>query len=237
LIGGLVLVALGVGGWFLIRGRGETVEDVRARYRPQFAELRAKMRRVAANLPPVGSVKADTLPANLDPQPVSGFDLFTGNTAEVMAVHCEGAGPYPKAPDEFEQSSFRFLDSLRETREGAEPDRRRAPEDLAQEYERALAVKYLIVYRAVRFVKLEVNQDSFTGGELDLEVFLVDLGTEKPVGAIRRSLQPKPEISAKVRKGSVDTSTVKFDLYRDLTSKASSEVHRAFYRGTNEKSK
>jgi hypothetical protein len=234
----LVLALLGGGGfagwYYFVR---ETVDSVRAKYRPRFADLRAKLKRVEANLPPVGSVTGNTFPANVNPKPDVSYDNFTGNTAEITVRH---DGPNS---DGFSESSFRFAAALRENQEGAEPDGRRADSDLAKEYERALAVKYLLVYRVVRFEPIKVDDGalgggpSFTGGDLDLEVFLVDLETQKPLGAYRGAFRPKPEVLITVRKGKVDTSSARNTIYESLSRDVAVEVKVALDRATSGKPK
>lgn len=234
----LVLALLGGGGfagwYFLVR---VTVDDVRAKYRSQFADLRAKLKRVEENLPPMGSVSAkdDSLPANLDPKPSADREGRAGNTAFVTAGgNSSGSG----RAERFDLSSFRFRGTLNEFGDDVPPNRKSADKELAREYEQALALKYLVVSRAVRFEPIKVTEGlsgtdrSFSGGELDLEVFLVDLATEKPVGSFRRSLRPDESVLATVRKGKIDTSSVAITIAEGLESKVAGEVRGTLKRAT-----
>lgn len=239
LVVGVVLAGGAFGGWYYWRHQvRETAGDVQDRYRQRFTELRAKLKRVAANLPPVGSVKDDTLPTNLDPKPVYNTDTKVSNNALLMAAHCEDPDRGVKKPDELDLGDFRFLAHLRDTGDRGSSNREGSSENLAQEYEQSLALKYLVVVRPVKFTPIKVDvglsgdKASFTGGEVDLEVFLVDLETEKPLGAFRRSFGPGKDVIITVRNGRVDTSSATNTIYDSVSTSAAVGVKLALDRAT-----
>lgn len=215
----------------------ETTDEVIARYRPQFAEVRAKLKRIAAKLPPVGSVRGDTLPPNLNPKPVYDVPGRTFNTSIMMAAHCDDPDKKLKSPTDFDLLFFEdgLHHQLSWTGEKREPNRwsETARRDFAAGFERSLALPYLVVARPASYnPPVAVNEKTFLGGELDLEVFLVDLRTEAVLGAFRRTVRPDPQLMVTFRKDKQQNESVEGFVYSNVWQKAQAEVRAALARGT-----
>jgi hypothetical protein len=238
-IAALVVVAVGgTAAWYFLADRGETQGAVIERYRPRFAEHRAKLKRIGANLPGSGSVRGDTLPANLDPKPVYDVPNKTFNTAILMAANCEDPDRELKSPGEFDllfhEDEYRthlqwtgdrnpMVESARKTRQKGLPER----------MERSLDLRYLAVARPVSYDPPRVvNENTFTGGELDLEVFLVDLRTEKVLGGFRRSFRPEARVLVEFRQDRKENESAEAFVHSSVWTKARKEVAATLARGT-----
>jgi hypothetical protein len=238
-VAGLVVLVAVVGGlvWYFTAD-GESADEVIARYRSRFAEVRAKLRRVGENLPPPGSVAGDTLPAGLDPRPV--YDVRTGktNTACLMAAQCADPDHDPRAPAEF---NLRFHGNEFLIHVAWTGDKNPLPgggrgtpaKDLAERFERSLRLPYLVVARPVRFDPPRAAGDrSFRGGELDLEVFLVGLPGERVLGGFRRQFRPDANVMATLQSDRRDAAVVEEWVYSNVWSKARAEVAATLAAGT-----
>lgn len=215
-----------------------TSAEVIAVYRDRFAELRGKLKRIAANLPPVGSVRGDTLPASLDPKPVYDVARDTFNTAVLMAEQCENPdrdlGPPTHVDVLLFESGFRTHLQWTGDKNPLIGGGRDVPaRDMAQKFERSLALPYLVVARPVRYdPPVAVNENTFAGGELDLEVFLVDVRTETVLGAFRRTVRPDPQVLVTFRKDQRQGEVAEAVVYSNLMQKVRTEVCAALARGT-----
>jgi hypothetical protein len=232
----LLLAAVGGAVWYFFGG--ETSAEVAAKYRSRFADVRSKLKRVAGELPPAGSVAGDTLPANLDPKPVYDIRNKTFNTGFLMAEHCLDPDRELKSPAEFNLGFHEdeFRTHLRWTGDRnpmADEGRRSAAGDLATRFERSLGLPYLVVARAVRYdPPRAVGDKNFIGGELDLEVFLVDLPAEKVLGGFRRSFRPDPNVMVSFRKDRSQSDSVADWVHSNVWVKARAEVTATLARAT-----
>jgi hypothetical protein len=233
----IILVGAGVAAWFAFAG-GDSTEEVIAAHRQKFAEMRAKLKRIAGQLPPAGTVGADTLPANLTPRPVFDVPNGTFNTAILMAVQCEDPDRDPKSPAEF---NLRMDDSDFQTHllwtgdksPLVESARKSPAKDLAERFARSLSVAYLVVARPARYDPPRAGpNDTFLGGDLDLEVFLVDLPGEEVLGGFRRVLRPDANVMVTFRTDRKESDTVENFVYSNMWSKARAEVATTLARTT-----
>jgi hypothetical protein len=234
----VLLGLVGVAVWYFTSARGETAGAVIAQYRPKFADVRAKLKRIAGKLPPGGSVGADTLPANLNPKPVYDVPRKEFNTAIVMAEQCDVPDRDPKSPFEFNLRFHEdeFLTHLVWTGDHSpmvESARKSSAGDLAQRFERSLGLSYLVVARPVMFhPPRAVDDKTFTGCDVDLEVFLVDLPGEKVLGGFRRQFRPDANVMVTFRKDRRESESVEAFVYSNMWSKARTEVAATLARAT-----
>jgi hypothetical protein len=234
----ILFVLVGGVAWYVLTTLGETMGDVIERYRPRFAEERTKLKRIVEKLPATGSVQGDTLPANLDPKPVYDVPNKTFNTAILMAENCTDPDLELKAPAEFDllfhEDEFRtHLQWTGDKNPMAESARKADAKDLAKRLDRSLDLRYLVVARPVRYDPPRVvNEKTFTGAELDLEVFLVDLRSEQVLGSFRRSFRPDAQVLVGFRKDRKENESAEAFVYSNMWSKAQKEVTAALARGT-----
>lgn len=235
-LGLLGLAAVGGGAWFFLRDRGETHAEVTARYRPRFTDLRAKLKRIAANLPVAAG--ADSLPPNLDPKPVHDVPNGRFNATILMAEQCADPDRNLMSPNEFdllfhEDEFYTHLKWTGDRSPLVESARSERNVGLAERMERSLAVRYLVIARPARFIPPRAVDDrTFGGGELDLDVFLVDLPAEKALGGFRRSFRPDPRVMVEFRQGARPGERAEAFVYSNVWSKARAEVLATLARGT-----
>lgn len=236
LAGVLALAAGGFGAWYF--GVRETTGDVIARYRPRFAEQRTKLKRVAAQLPPAGTVRDDALPAGLDPKPVYDVRRKEFNVAFLMEAHCSDPDRDLRKAEEFDLNLFEdeFRTHLQWTGDRnpmAAGVERNSAGDLARLFERSLALPYLVIARPVRYVPPRVvNERNFIGGELDLEVFLIDYRAEKVIGSFRRSFTPVERVRVEGKDARELGDRAEAMVRSEAWGKARTEITTTLARGT-----
>lgn len=223
--------------WYFSAG-GESVADAIGKVRPRYAELRAKLRRIESRLPPPGSVAGDTLPTNLAPKPRYDGRNLENNTACLMAVQCVDPDLDPQPPGAFNLrlNGNEFLTHLTWTGDknplaGAGKDT--PANDIVRRLEHSLRFAYLVVVRPVRFdPPRALGENAFTGGAVDLEVFLVDLPGETVVGGFRRSFEPDPKALDTLNTARRDADVIERWVYSNVLSKARAEVAATLARTT-----
>jgi hypothetical protein len=237
LVGLVLLTAAGAALWYFT-GTRDTNAIVLERYRERFAEQRAALKRIADALPAPGTVRADALPADLDPKPVFDTGNQTFNTALLMAAYCDDPDRKLTAPGEVDlfvvEDKFRTHLLWTGDRSPMAESARKAPAqaDLVPQLERSLALRYLVVPRPVRYDPPRATGDkAFAGGELDLEVFLVELRTEKVLGATRRTFRPDPQVMVTFRRDGNANESAEAFVYSNLMDKVRTEVPAALARG------
>ncbi|MCI0703966.1 MAG: hypothetical protein L0241_23145 [Planctomycetia bacterium] len=233
----VILAGAGVAVWYFVFA-GETTAEVTNKYRPRFAKQRTKLKRIADKLPARGSVQGDTLPANLDPKPVYDVPGKKFNTAILMAEQCEDPDRELKSLTEFDLGFFadEYRIHLQWTGDKSpmvESAKRERLKDLAKRFDTTLDFAYLVVARTVRFDPPRlVNENTFLGGDLELEVFLIDLKTEKVLGSFRRSFRPDAQVMAEFRTDRKESDSAESFIYSNVWVKARKEVAAALARGT-----
>jgi len=240
-VASLAVFLAGLGGllWYF-SATGETAADVIGQYRPRFAEMRAKLRRVAEKLPPPGSVAGDSLPAGLDPKPLCDVRRGGNNTAFLMAEQCADPDRAPQPTGEFDLDlhANEFLVHVRWAGDKsplAGGGKDSPAKDVARRMEESLRYAYLVVSRPVRFDPPRAQGiEAFTGGDLDLEVFLVDLPRERVIGSFRRSFRPGPDVMHRflTRNREHTPPVLEGYAYADVLGQATAEVLRTLRRGT-----
>jgi hypothetical protein len=150
---------------------GETTKDVIERYKPRFEALRGSLRTIHGKLPPPGSLKSDQYRPNLTPMPV--FDNRTRsktNTALVPPEHLLDMSAKP-AHDLIISTdlthSLAWTGPNNPLSESVLYDR---AGEFDQTLERALAYRYIVVYRPAM---------------AGLEVFVFDLKTTDLLASFR----------------------------------------------------
>lgn len=239
-LGAVVLLA-GAGGaaWYFLT-RGETTEAVIQRYRPAFAQQRAKLKRVADGLPPSGSVTRDALPPGLDPRPTYDVENKHYNTAILMAEQCADPDHHfdERSLTRFDLNVYEdeFLTHLKWTGDrnpmvgSALQTRHR---DFPEQLERTLGFRYLVVVRTLRYEPpVLVGDKSFVGGEVEFEAFLVDLQSEKVLGGFRRAVHVEPQVMVTRAPTEDAAGGLRRWVYSQLWQKARKEVAAALSQGT-----
>lgn len=240
MLGPLVLIVGGGVAWYFLRGggSGETQGAVIERYRPQFAQHRAKLRRIAEKLPPVGAVRDEKLELTLDPKPVYDVPNGTFNTAILMAEHCAGPDRQLKPVTEFdllfEEDEFRtHLLWTGDRSPLAESAKSFKNVGLAERMERSLSVRYLVVARAMWFSPIKVTGETFTGGQLDVELFFFDYESEKLLGSCIRRYGPDPRVAVTFRTDRKENESAEAFIYSNIWSKAREDVAGTLLFGTH----
>jgi hypothetical protein len=234
-----VLLVLGIAGgvvWYL--NRGETTIAVIEKHRSQFADVRAKLKKLHASLPAKGTIRGDSLPANLKPELVYDVQTTRFNTAVLMAEQCEDPDRDLSAKGErnlnFHEDGFlRHLQWTGTKSPLVESGRRSPAKDLAQQFAQSLNLQYLVVVRTIRDTPVQaIGDKNFLGGEWEFEVFLFDFKTEKLLGGFRRSLVPDAQVMVTFTKDRKANESVEAFISSNVWSKARTEIATTLARGT-----
>jgi hypothetical protein len=181
--------------------RGEVIE----RYRQPYEQMRERLKEIARQLPPKGSVRNSAGDArkvtrlSLSPLPTYNRLLSNGPVTDNTGALAAEQLLDPEATPEFDlgllgypQNCFYWL-----SREYAAAADLKSVDDgsMAAGFEAGLARRYLLVYRTTRYLRPEVGQNSYTPGTLDLEVFLVDFQSNRVLTSFRASANTSSETS------------------------------------------
>ena len=166
-----VLVAVGCG------SSAETVGQVREKHRPAMNKLRAQLKAVHGRIPAIAQAPA----TQLVPAPIFSED-GSGNT-EFMAVEhlldTEAATPLDLAVPQDLRTCLSW------TGPGGADDpstRREATPDVEAKFQKAIKTRYVVVLRN-RKVPVTGSGTTFSGGDAEIEAFVVDLQTSAIVAA------------------------------------------------------
>jgi hypothetical protein len=182
---------------------GPTTREVIERYRQPYAQMRERLREIARQLPPKGSVKNSVGDAkgvtrlSLNPLPSynrSGSDgTVTDNTgvlSEEQLLDTEATPEFDLLLIGFPQNCFYWLSQ----KYASAADLNRVDDgNLARGFEAGLARRYLLVYRTARYVRAEVSENNYTPGSLDLELFLFDFQSNRLLTSFRASAKTSSE--------------------------------------------
>ena len=182
---------------------GPTTREVIERYRQPYAQMRERLKEIARQLPPKGSVrnsaggagKVARLSLNPPPsyKPLKFDEPITDNTGVLSAEQLLDPEVTPEFDlnlDGFPQNCFYWLSQ----KYASAADLNRVDDgNLARGFEAGLARRYLLVYRTARFVRPSVSENSYTPGSLDLEVFLVDFQSNQVLTSFRASANTSSE--------------------------------------------
>ena len=181
------------------RPRGATVSEVKNRFREPYMQLRMRFAEIARGLPPVGSVRnqvgaatARGQRANLNPLPTAENTGFAA--AEQLLDPGRGL-PYDFFDLNLSGCPVQCFQWLTSTPASDDEDRNG---DMARGFEMGLARRYLVIYRAARYVRPQVTVAEsspgggigsmrYTPGSIDLEVLTFDLQSNAVVDSFRVS--------------------------------------------------
>jgi serine/threonine protein kinase len=187
---GLVVISLGLlailayGIWYAVT---PTEGEVYDEFVPRIREKATQYRAIAELLPPKGSVSSDGCEHVLSPPPVYG-KAFHSYSADVerqlntdIVKESEISDPAASRSDEeFDLFERGDLSSLISWLDGYPRSSEKARAGLDEEFEAALATRYLVVYRTLDYQDA-VFSDSQGGvpGHVTLQSFVVDLTTNE----------------------------------------------------------
>lgn len=192
------------------RPRGATVSEVKNRYREPYMQLRMRLAEIARALPPMGSVRnrigaADSRGrlANVNPLPTSENTGFIA--AEQLLDPSRRLDFFELGTTGCPAQCFRWLaDATAANSTNADREDRNG--EMAREFEAGLARRYLIVYRATRYVSPQVSvtddptgsgslgSSRYTPGSVDLEILIVNLQSTAVVDSFRVSAATPNEV-------------------------------------------
>ena len=181
------------------RPRGATVSEVKNRFHESYMQLRMRFAEIARGLPPVGSVRNRVSDAgsrqsrvNLDPLPTSEN---TGFAAAEQLLDPGRVPPFDFFDLNLSGCPVQCFQWLANNSTSDSEDRNG---EMARGFETGLARRYLVIYRAARYVRpqLTVPESSpggglgsmrYTPGSIDLEVLTFDLQSNTVVDSFRVS--------------------------------------------------
>ncbi|MBN1891133.1 MAG: hypothetical protein JW850_24260 [Thermoflexales bacterium] len=233
---GFVLIALGIACFALAScgGGGETNQDLVTRFKPQYAEMRAKLQQVAEKIPERANGQKVT--QSLSPQPQYTYGADTPANTDIMM--------YPHLIDPNENLHLDQLDmawgsslqrALQYTGEKSSLTttalKNKASESIQRTLEGGLQTRYLAVAKVLAYQPVTaVSKDSFKGGSAQVDGYLVDLESQQILCSFSVSARPQEHIDYKYKEG--DNPTVA--LARWANSSLESNARAAFIEALNE---
>jgi hypothetical protein len=230
---GLALILLLAGGgiaWYFLF-RGLDLEGLRKEYGSRYDEKRSQLRKIAAALPPVGSVKSNSRPAKLDPGPV--YDVKQGEYNTEIAMAAQLADPDIDLQVSKDVDLLLFEGGLVQNLRMLGPKSITSPSirvegKSLQRYEDALNHRYLVVLRPVTFVRPQaVNARQYTPGVVDLEGFVVDLRADKILAEFRVTGRSAKQTTAAIRPDESEKEKIEAAAYSTLWEDARGKVAEA----------
>jgi hypothetical protein len=219
-----MLVAVGCG------SSAETVGQVREKHRPAMNKLRAQLKTVHGRIPAVAQEQS----TQLVPAPIFSED-GSGNT-EVMAVEhlldSEAAAPLELALPQDLKTCLSWTGPA-----GADDPstRREATPDVEAKFQKVLKTRYVVVLRN-RKAPVTGSGTTFSGGEAEVEAFVVDLrtsaivaaasargGAEGPIQVVAASGRQRQERAAMLL-----SSTAVAEVRKDLAAKLAAATGGSF---------
>jgi hypothetical protein len=210
---------------------GPTNQQVIEEYKPKFVAKRGQLKKIAANVPPLGSVTKNEGRQDLNPRPVHNRQTREYNTEIMMAEHL--TDPDAKLqPERFElHGGWHLRDALLWTgpkNPMAESALRASGTGLREDLEKALATNYLVVIRTVRYDRpVAIDTRRYRGGNLDLEGFVFDLRNDNPLGSFRISARPNNLVDYVYRKGEDQMQQAENFIHSTMWSNARKEAVQA----------
>jgi len=229
-IGGVLVLVLagGFATWYFLFGQGLNRDELREKYGPRYEVKRQQLKTIAMSLPPQGSVKETTAAPNLDPKPI--YDVKQQSYNVEIAMYAQLLDPDVDLQATKDVDLLLFEGGLVQhmrmlgPKSQLSPDIRATGKALA-EYESSLNLSYLVVVRPVEFIRpLAVTKETYTPGRADLEVFLVDLRTEKVVGSCRIKAETAKSTEGVVQKDRSEKESVEAWAYSTLWQDARAKL-------------
>ncbi len=205
---GLVLIVV-VGLCWALAGCGggakqETHQDVVNRFKPQYAELRAKLQQVAGKIPQRATERKVT--ASLTPQPVYSTQTDKpANTDILMHPHLLDPDAKLDSSNQFDlQLANHLLRALQWTGDknpmSATALKTKATDSVIRDLELGLQTRYLAVAKVAAYAPVvAVDKKTFRGGQATLDGFLVDLTNQSVVCSFTVSAKAQEQVSYKYK--------------------------------------
>jgi hypothetical protein len=185
---------------------GETVQQFIDRYRPAMESYQQRLAAIHASIPQT----RPALEAKLDPPP--SYMKESGNV-EILAME-QLLDPYVRPTFDLMLSRdlLRCLSWTGSQSKLLAEVRRKRDASFHEQFDRALANRYLVVIRS-RGMGVEVTGETYQGGWGEVEAFVFDLETDTLVATTYVSASPDTVVQFQVREG------------EDAASRGRSAVH------------
>jgi hypothetical protein len=227
-----IMIVLVLGGgfaaWYFLFGRGYNLAELRAEYGPRYEAKRQQLKLITDLLPPRGSVEGNTPAQGLDPKPTYHVKQQSFNVEIAMFDHLLNPDADLREKKDVDLLLFegRLIQNFRiiGPRSPRSPDMRTTGGELAK-FEAALNLPYLVVVRPVTFVRPKaLTKQSYLPGMADLEIFLVDLRSNKVLGSARFKAESAKSTSAAFSRFSSEQESVEAAAYSTLWEEARSNL-------------
>ena len=193
----------------LLAGCGKKTSEVLDQFRPRCEPLRARLRQIAAELPPPSPLPLETKSAVLNnPKPI----LRDDGDGNLVFFHArELIDPRASIDDRKDASMSLGGDLSILLHWTAQPsslssdtlDSRRGSKEFGEKMEAMRGrVRYLGVYRAAEYdPPVAVDEQSFRGGRAAVEFFIYDFNDGKLLAQWRLNARPNENVEYRYRKG------------------------------------
>lgn len=167
-------IVLVIGAAFALTGCGDTKQDVIARFAPQCAAMREKLKDLHAKLPAPGQISEPVERVEFEPPtPVYDAKSKTGNTEIVMDEDLLRPEDDPEFDLMLSLDLNRCLAWAGPESPLAESAKSSAAGSIEEEFKRALSWQYLVVVRVVSYEPPQIVADGkFSGGDASFEAFV-----------------------------------------------------------------
>jgi hypothetical protein len=197
---GLFLLIGGLATAYFLFWHGYSSEELRAKFGPRYEAKKQLLKRIAEQLPPPGTIEKMSQARNLDPLPVYDAKSETYNIEGAMIEQLLNTDLDPQMAKNLDpllpgvglMRRLRLISPNYPYGSGV-----RVSGKALQDYEAALNLPYLVVVRSVAMVSPRpISKELYTPGYADLEVFLIDLRTEKVVASCQIRAESADNVSA-----------------------------------------
>lgn len=187
-----ILALLIASAWLV--GCGTSSHELVDRYRPGCQRLRARLARIAEQLPTAGTVQE---------QRAVGLSPPLVFVAHDPATNCDGVMASQLTGDEPGQLDLMLGGDVVTALYWAEhPPERGDPELMRRTFESALRVRYLVVHRVdERQLPKAVDSEAFTGGPVMIEGMVFDLESGAVVASYVVEASPDETVYYETREG------------------------------------
>ena len=238
---GLVLIVI-VGLCWMLAGcgggakPGETSQEVVNRFKPQYAELRAKLQQLAGKIPQRASERKVT--GSLTPQPVYTTQTDKPANTDIL-MHPQLLDPDAKLDQSNQldlQLANHLLRALQWTGDknpmSAAALKAKATDSVIRDLEQGLQIRYLAVAKMAAYAPVAaVDKKTFRGGQATLDGFLVDLTNQSVVCSFTVSAKAQEQISYTYKENEDATEA----LAKLARSSLWSAARQEFIKALNEK--
>ncbi len=198
----------------LLAGCGPKTSEVLDKVRPQYEPLRARLRQIAAELPPPSPLPPDPQSKKLDPKPV----LRDDGRGNLVFFHASQVADSKARVDEGKDLDLILSGELSSLLGWtAQPStlsssvlEARGDKDFPARLEAIRSrVRYLGMYRAAEYEPpVAVDEKSFRGGRVAMDFFVYDLNDGKLLAQWRLTARPNETVEYSYRKGESQTAAL-----------------------------